>query len=161
MSCCSARFTSSVSPASPPSPYSTGNGLSALQTYQVSSHLGTTWNDLPKIFPWLPPSPHSALNLYHLREGQKTLLEALPICPFRGCAFIPQVLWVLAAPGPGLCPFMWNCPWLAGASLPGRLPLPKASSQSLIRGEPFHSCVQSPPIPADTHTYTYTHTHPL
>ena len=123
MSHCSVRFTISVSPASPLSPHSTGNGLSALQTCQVSSHLRTTWNDLPKIFPWLPPSHHSALNLYHrLREGQKMLLEALPVCPFTWCASIPQVLGVLAAPGSGLCPFVWTCPWLAGASSPGTGP---------------------------------------
>ena len=123
MSCCSVSFTSSVSASSPPSPHSTGNGLSALQTCHVSSHLRTTCTDLPRIFPWLPPSHHSALNLYHLlREGQKMLLEALPVCPSPGCASIPQLLWVLAAPGPGLCPFMWNCPWLAGASSPGTGP---------------------------------------
>lgn len=50
------------------------------------------------------------------------LLEALPVCPFTGCASIPQVLGVLVASGSGLRPFVWNCPWLSGASSPGTGP---------------------------------------
>ena len=100
MSCCSVSFTSSVSASSPPSPHSIGNGLSALQTCQVSSHLRTTCNDLPRIFPWLPPSHHSALNLYHLlREGQRCCWRPCPYAPPQGVHPSPRCCgcWLLLA----------------------------------------------------------------
>ena len=46
------------------------------------------------------------------------LLGGLPISLLTGCVFIPQMPWVLAAQGSGLCSFMKDCPWLTGASSP-------------------------------------------
>ena len=63
------------------------------------------------------------------------LLGALPICLFTGCAFIPQMLWVLAAHDSGLCPFMGNCPWPAGASSPAVVPETMAVSYVPHPGE--------------------------
>ena len=154
-------------------------------------HLLSSWavlQDAPEepSPPGRPPLPSSLLlptpsSTRHPVWGpsERRLLASPPLHPIQvaapgWCSHPPvaesegsEALWP-----PQLSPHAEACPWPAGGSLPGRLPLPKASSQSLKEplerpvpltgGEPLHSCVQSPPTPTDTHTHTpHTDTHPL